>query len=208
MALIGSKKRKRAAQIAVAAKAAKALRDAGSDKESSKGRTDSGDSSGGRLRWLLIGAGLGAVAYYFLDPVSGRSRRAETAQQAAAGVRQPLQNAGEELQKTATVARDRASGLVAEATSPDSAPDDDRALVNKVRSEALGGEAWSDATINVNAVDGVVTLRGELETRERIEQAIDAVQGVSGVERVESFLHQPGDEAPNVAEVRGKGGGL
>lgn len=204
MGLLGSKKRKRAAQVAMAAKAAKKLKDARSDTDSG---TDT-DSSGGRLRWLLFGMGIGAAAWYFLDPVSGRSRRAETAQQAAAGVRQPLQKAEEEAAKTATYARDRAEGLVKEAASSSSAPDDDRALANKVRSEALGGEKWRDATINVNAVDGVVTLRGELEDRERIDEAITAVQGVSGVEQVESFLHTPDEEAPNVADVRGKGGGL
>lgn len=215
MALIGSKKRKRAAQVAMAAKAVKALRDAASTKDKSKDKgkgkgksKDGGGTSGGRLRWLLVGAGFGAVVYYFLDPVSGRSRRSETAQQAAAGVREPLQKAEEELEKQATVARDRAEGLAKEATSASSPPDDDRTLVNKVRSEALGGDEWQDVTINVNAINGVVTLRGELEDRDRIEKAIGAVQDVSGVERVESYLHVPGDQAPNVAEVRGKGGGL
>lgn len=200
MALIGSKKRRRAAQLALAARAAKAVKDA---RASDDDPADAG-RSGGRLRWFLLGTAAGAAAWYFLDPVSGRSRRVRTTEQAAAGVRRPVQQAADELQRTATVARDKAVGVAHEVTTSeeDAQPADDRALADKVRSEALGGQAWRDATINVAAVDGVVTLRGQLPSRQRITDAVDAVRAVPGVERVESFLHTPGSEAPNVADVR------
>lgn len=165
---------------------------------------DSGEQgrSRGRLRWFLIGIGIGAVAQYFADPERGRARRVKTRDMAAARVRRPVRQAEDLARMQTTMLRDRAEGLAHEATTSeaDRVPDDDRALANKVRSEALGGDEWRPDTINVDAVDGVVTLRGELDSRERIERAERAVSEVPGVRRVDSFLHLPGEPAPNVED--------
>ena len=154
-------------------------------------------------RWLIIGTIVGAVARHFTDPELGRTRRVKTKDMAAARVRRPLRKSADTAQKKATVAQDRAAGLAHEATTSEAEqlPEDDRALVDKVRSEALGGEDWRPYTINVNALDGVVTLRGQVDTSDKIAQAIKAVQGVAGVRSIESYLHLPGEEPPNAASV-------
>jgi hypothetical protein len=53
----------------------------------------------------------------------------------------------------------------------------------------------------VDARDGIVTLRGELEASlaKKLEKA---VREVSGVRDVENLLHEPGTPAPNKEEVR------
>lgn len=78
----------------------------------------------------------------------------------------------------------------------------DPALANKVRSEVLGGARFKSATINVDAVDGVVTLRGVLPTPEDIRALRDAVAAVDGVTEVHSYLHLPKTPAPNTQPVR------
>jgi osmotically-inducible protein OsmY len=51
--------------------------------------------------------------------------------------------------------------------------------------------------VNVDAYQGVVHLRGELLSTKLIEQLTESVGRVQGVERVESYLHLPGQSAPN-----------
>jgi osmotically-inducible protein OsmY len=56
--------------------------------------------------------------------------------------------------------------------------------------------------VNLDAINGVVTLRGEVDmtTREDLEQAVREVEGVRDVI---SYLHAPGTVAPNEEDVRG-----
>jgi osmotically-inducible protein OsmY len=51
--------------------------------------------------------------------------------------------------------------------------------------------------VNVDAYQGVVHLRGELSSTKVIEKLTESVGRVHGVERVESYLHLPGQSAPN-----------
>ena len=158
----------------------------------------------GRWRSLLLGLGIGALVQYLRDPQLGRTRRARLKDQASARVRRPLRRAEAEYRKKSKLARDRARGAAHEVTTRDRdrVPDDDQSLVDKVRSEALGGEEWRPYTINVDAVDGVVTLRGQLDRQDQIDAAEDAVGRIPGVQRVESFLHLPGEQPRNVEQSR------
>jgi len=52
--------------------------------------------------------------------------------------------------------------------------------------------------VNVDAVDGVVTLRGQLDDQDAIRDVEAAVGKVKGVRRVENLLHTPRTVAPNV----------
>lgn len=156
-----------------------------------------------RRTLAVMAAVAGAAAQYFLDPISGRRRRAQTKDQALARVRRPARGAEDQLQKKRTLIRDRAKGLAHEArTAPEEEiPEDDRTLVNKIRSEVLGGEAWQPYTINVNANNGTVTLRGQVDSADQIEELGREVSQVPGTFRVENLLHLPGDPAPNVDEA-------
>ncbi|MPZ86731.1 MAG: BON domain-containing protein [Nitriliruptorales bacterium] len=156
-----------------------------------------------RLPWktFLVGGAVtaGAAVQYFLDTEQGRTRRVRTRDQVASRVR----TAGRKLEDEMAVQRkrtqDRLVGMAHEATCDAAAetPDNDRTLVDKVRSEVLGGPEWSPYTINVDAVDGVVALRGQLDRPGQIRELRRRVEQVAGVRSVDSFLHLPGTTAPN-----------
>ncbi len=143
----------------------------------------------------------GAALMYFLDPERGRTRRVRTKDQLLGTVRQSARRTQRRVEAAGQYSRDRATGLAHELRHPHGeAPDNDRTLVDKIRSEVLGGPRFATATINVDAVDGVVTLRGQLDHPDEIRDVRDAVARIPGVRTVESYLHLPGTPAPNVAE--------
>jgi osmotically-inducible protein OsmY len=146
-----------------------------------------------RLRWTLLTMGLGAAAQYFLDPERGNARRAQARDQVQAATRRAQRKAEGE----AEYAQERAEGLAYEASHPQAPPDDDRTLVDKVRSEVMGRQEFDAYTVNVDAVEGVVTLRGVLGDAGVIADLEQAVRKVVGVRDVQNFLHTPGTQPPN-----------
>ena len=50
--------------------------------------------------------------------------------------------------------------------------------------------------INVNAEDGKVVLRGEVDSPELIDELVGKARKVQGVQDVESLLHTPGQQMP------------
>ena len=72
----------------------------------------------------------------------------------------------------------------------------DATLVAKVESEVLGHVDLHEGHVNVNAENGVVVLRGQLDSPELIEKLAKKVRKVRGVQDVENLLHLPGTEAP------------
>lgn len=145
----------------------------------------------------MLWASAGAAAAYLCDPERGRSRRLRLKDQASARVRRVRR----ELDTKVSYARTTAEGKVAKLRhSGDGQPANDAALVDKVRSEVLGAEPFSGRTVLVDACDGVVTLRGELEP-DLAKKLENAVGGVSGVTDVENLLHEPGTPAPNKEEA-------
>ena len=135
-----------------------------------------------RLNWLL-GAGLGAVAMYYLDPSRGRYRRAL--------LRNQLVHASHKAHRAASVvgrdASNRASGVLARLRSvfDFSQPDDD-VLVQRVRSR-LGRVVTHPSAIEVSASDGVVTLSGPVLADE-VRLFVDCVHHVHGVRAVRNRL--------------------
>jgi osmotically-inducible protein OsmY len=149
------------------------------------------------LKKALFTAGLGAAAAYFFDPEHGPARRTKAQDMLGGKVRQTTNRFEQQIEGKTQWLEDRAEGLAAERQGPATMPESDRVLVDKVRSECLGGEQWAPYTINVNAVDGVVTLRGQLDRPDQIRELRAAVAKVAGVRDVESFLHLPNTPAPN-----------
>jgi osmotically-inducible protein OsmY len=161
----------------------------------------------GNVTSFLLGAITGAGVMYLVDPKAGRQRRdaaatqlrlsAERAQEsadaAAATATEKAQAAVGSAQQT-----DKLTGAVADAL-PDEQPANAVTLVAKVRSEVLGN--WSQYAINVDAAEGIVTLRGEVDPAHR-DAIAEAVEGVTGVDEVENLLHAPGEEPTNVTASR------
>ena len=151
----------------------------------------------GALVPFLLGAATGAGITYVLDPDMGAARR----KQAVDKVRGTAHSAQDEVSGRLDQATDKLMGSVAESL-PDSPPANEQTLVAKVRSEVLGDPRWQGRTINVEASGGTVTLRGEVDDEKQRDALVEAVEGVSGVDAVESLLHLPGEDPPNVSAPR------
>ncbi len=150
-------------------------------------------------RLSLFGAAAGA-AVYFLDPRSGRGRRARAKDQ----FRAKLRRTADQASSTATHVENKFEGATSSVSQPGGeAPDDDKTLVDKIKSEVLGGSEYAGHDVVVDAANGLVTLRGQVERPEHIDGLQTAVSSVPGVRQVENYLHLPGSPAPNKQDSLG-----
>jgi osmotically-inducible protein OsmY len=69
----------------------------------------------------------------------------------------------------------------------------DPALARKVESEVFRDDALPKGNISVNAEYGVIYLRGELPSREMIDELTTRARSVDGVRAVENLTHLPGE---------------
>jgi osmotically-inducible protein OsmY len=70
-------------------------------------------------------------------------------------------------------------------------PPDDVTLVHKVESIVFRDPTFPKGQINVNAEEGRVFLRGQVDRPELIRELEEAVRRVPGVRGVENRLHLP-----------------
>jgi osmotically-inducible protein OsmY len=148
---------------------------------------------------FITGVAAGAALFYFLDPDQGRTRRARTSDQFQARVRR----AGREAERKARYYEGKVEGMVHEAR-PDAARDgatDDRTVAHRIESQVLRSDRFPGAQVNVDVVDGVATLRGEVRNTGDLGTLAREVAAVRGVKAVQSYLHLPGTPAPNKAEA-------
>jgi len=73
---------------------------------------------------------------------------------------------------------------------------DDVTLARQVESELFREQNAPKGQISVNAANGVVQLRGEVEKPGLIDELVERARSVQGVREVENLLHLPGQEAP------------
>jgi hypothetical protein len=158
-----------------------------------------------RATLALAGASAGALAMFYLDPQQGRRRRALVRDQIAhAGhifgreVPHTIERRGRYLRGVARGVRHEAAEFVSiDGGHPRV---DDETLVARVRSEALRDAGFKAGQINIDAYEGCVTLRGQLEHPDEIRRLINGTKRVEGVIEVRSYLHLPGTLPPNKAE--------
>ena len=77
-------------------------------------------------------------------------------------------------------------------------PPNDATLAQRVESQILRGRDVPKGTININAQEGVVVLRGEMDRPEQIRELEDAAAHVKGVRAVRNLLHLRNAPAPNI----------
>ena len=83
------------------------------------------------------------------------------------------------------------------ANQPDNPTPDDNTLRDRVETE-LFRRAWvPKGNINIDVVDGIVELRGQLKHQTDVDTLIKDARAVQHVKDVRSFLHLPGTPAPN-----------
>ena len=144
------------------------------------------------MRYLLAGL-VGAVTMFFLDPDRGAHRRnvtrdrlAGTTRDAADDVRRAARRVGAE----AYGAKEKVVHLASEQP-----PESDEVLTHKIESEVFRDREIPKGDINVNCVDGVVFLRGQVDRPDLIELIETRVRRVYGVRDIENLLHLPGSPA-------------
>lgn len=98
--------------------------------------------------------------------------------------------------RKASPAAEPTNGAIREVHPPETAPDNDRTLADKVSTEIFRREDAPKGSVNVSAVDGIVYLRGEVPTAEEIGRLVNDTLSVTGVLRVENMLHTPGTATP------------
>jgi osmotically-inducible protein OsmY len=168
-------------------------------------------SSGARSRTskapVVLAGAAGAAGAYFFDPQSGNRRRAVARDKVLSFFRQGGRKTARFADQRARYAAGVAKGVVHEATpSAEKRPEEfnDPTLANKVESLIFREADSPKGRVSVNVENGVVYLRGELDSKKEIEELVEATSEVEGIRGVENLLHLPGEEAPSKANGRGK----
>ena len=146
------------------------------------------------MKLLALGGLLGAAITYLFDPQSGRGRRATLRDRSAAFVR----GGGRKTVQAGRAVAAEASGVTQKVQHLKQEPReyDDATLAQKVQSEIFRDPDAPKGQVDVNAEDGVVVLRGEVERPELMEELVEKTRKVQGVRDVQNLLHLPGTPAP------------
>jgi BON domain len=146
---------------------------------------------------VLGGAAVGAAAMYVLDPDRGHRRRSMFRDRSRSVVRHEYRQANRVVRNKLVDTENRIEGAVIRARGGGRFhPESDVDLREHLR-QVIANVDFSTKDVNIEAVRGVATLRGQVETGEQQERLITAVEKVPGVVTVRSYLHLPGDPAPN-----------
>lgn len=161
---------------------------------------------GRRERRFIGGVATGAALAWLLDPHQGHHRRRLLVDRVATSMRRSSRRAGRLLRIRAARAGGRTRGLVHRLRSGAHEPPDDATLTDKVESIVFRDPRFPKGQVSVNAEQGEVFLRGQLDRPELIRDLEEAVRKVSGVRAVENLLHEPGTPAPTSHAGRHVGG--
>ena len=154
----------------------------------------------GRARLFGTGA-LAALGAYLLDPENGKRRRRVLIDKTG----KLLRRGEREAERKARYAEGVAEGMAHKAGVGEDRPPaevrlNDPALARKVESEIFRDREASKGAVNVMAENGVVSLRGQVESETEIGALVTAAQQVEGVRQVENLMHTPGRSAPQKSD--------
>ena len=144
----------------------------------------------GRGLLLMV---VGAAAEYFLDPQQGARRRNIARDRGLALVRR----GGREAARKADYVAGQAKGVAHAAMPTPERTYDDVTLARKVESELFRASDAPKGSVDVNAVEGVIELRGEVPRQEDVEELGRRAAAIDGVRGVANLLHPPGTPAPS-----------
>ena len=147
---------------------------------------------------LVTGAAVGMAIAYLFDPNRGTRRRALAMDQ----MRRASRKTRDAVDATMRDVSNRTAGVVA-ATRGRFAHDevDDVTLLERVRAK-LGRACSHPRAIDVEALDGAVTLRGPILANE-LERVLATTAAVRGVRSVSN--EQPHESAEGVPSLQGQG---
>jgi osmotically-inducible protein OsmY len=136
-------------------------------------------------------AGAGAALMYFFDPRNGKRRRHVAADRSAAFFRRLARRAERAGRGVGASAYGTAMKL-GHIREEDKPQPNDATLVQKVESEVFRDPSLPKGAVNLNAENGVVVIRGEVESEDLVRRLEEAVRDVKGVRGVENLLHVAG----------------
>jgi len=145
------------------------------------------DDSSSKWLWIAVGVLVGAGIMFLMAPNNGRRSRAMMKERADKA-RRKAARLGEEAKRRAADLSNRVEGKLQERSHSGDIDDaDDITVADRVRT-ALGENPLTRnlERINVDSVDGVVTLRGPIMDAELITQIEAAVRKVRGVRDVQT----------------------
>jgi BON domain len=146
---------------------------------------------------VLGGAAVGAAAMYVFDPDRGHRRRSMFRDRSRSLLRHEYRHANRAVRHKLVDTENRLEGAVIRARGGGRFhPESDVDLREHLR-QVIANVDFSTRDVNIEAVKGVATLRGQVETADQQDRLVVEVEKVPGVVSVRSFLHLPGAPAPN-----------
>jgi osmotically-inducible protein OsmY len=142
------------------------------------------------LTLSLAASAVGAALAYFLDPSAGRRRRHTTRDRGLKVARRGASRGRRFARHTSAEAVGRVR-RVAHALPLSREEPDDVTLAHKVESILFRDRDVPKGQININAEEGVVFLRGQVDRPELVGELGARVRAVKGVRAVENLLHLP-----------------
>jgi osmotically-inducible protein OsmY len=145
-----------------------------------------------QIPFYLAAATGGIALLYFLDPSNGKRRRHTLRDRAGSAGRHGFRRARKLVRHTTSDAYGFGQRLVHRLPGP--TPElDDTTLVDKVESIVFRDRDVPKGNININAENGVVFLRGQVDRPELVEELEARVRKVRGVRGVQNLLHVPAE---------------
>jgi osmotically-inducible protein OsmY len=144
-------------------------------------------------RIAFVAATIAALTYFF-DRENGKRRRHMAADRTAGFFRRKARL----LDRGRKSAVSTGYGAVQKAKhrgEQEKPQPNDATLKAKVESEVFRDARVPKGQVDVNAEDGVVYLRGEVESSDLVTELEAATRKVHGVREVENLLHTPGTKA-------------
>jgi gas vesicle protein len=149
-----------------------------------------------RITLFAAGSVAGAALAFLFDPQRGKARRKKAIDRVGGTVRRVARRSARFGRHMTSDARGLARRMAA-ARGERKIPETDAALVSKIESEVLGTTDIPTGSVSINAENGVVVLRGQVDRPEQISRLEKSVRKTDGVLAVENLLHLPGTPAPS-----------
>lgn len=141
---------------------------------------------------FFMAAALGGAALaYYLDSQNGRRRRHQSRDKALSFARHGTKRGRKLVHHARSDAAGAARRAVHAVRPSEEIELDDATLVDKVESIVFRDHDLPKGRVNINAENGVVFLRGQVDRPELVETLEKRVRKVRGVKDVENLLHVP-----------------
>ena len=153
-----------------------------------------------RLASILVSGIAGVGLMYFLDPQSGKRRRTALRDRTGGGTRHTARRVASVGRRAAATVYGMTQKVTHLRPAEFSVPNDPD-LVARVESEIFRDPEIPKGSLNINAYDGKIIVRGQVEDAGQMRNIERAIRRVRGVREVENLLHLPGTPAPNKADA-------